>query len=126
MPAETDRDRARYWRDRDWLTYALHELPTGLLAGPDGATASECHEMLAKLEEFSRLCARLGLDDHEEFIEGCRWHCEHYPHYLSRRRHFADYESYTLDRSGPPHVADPPRPPRWLARQRGRHGHELG
>jgi hypothetical protein len=114
--AETDRDRVRYWRDRDWLTYAVHELPVGILGGPHAATAAECHEMLAGLEDFSRLCARLGLNDHQDFIEGCRWHLEHYPHYLSRRRHFADYEKYTRDRRGPLRVVDPPPPPRWLGR----------
>jgi hypothetical protein len=114
--AETDRDRARYWHDRDWLTAALHELPSGVLDGTDGASASACHEMLAGLEEFARLCTRLGLDDHQEFIRGCRWHLERYPHYLSRRRHFANYESYTRDRKGPLTVAAPPSPPPWLVR----------
>jgi hypothetical protein len=112
MNAETDRDRAQYWRDRDWLTSAVHELPTGLPNGSVGATASQCRDMMNGLEEFDRLCARLGLDDHFAFIEGCRWHFEHYPHYLGRRTHFADYEAYTRDRHGPRQVVDPPLPPR--------------
>jgi hypothetical protein len=112
----SDDDQARYWQGRDWLTYAVHELPIGVLDGPDGASAAACEEMLARLEEFARLCARLGLDDHQEFIAACRWHFEHYPHYLGRRRHFADYETYTRDRQGPVKVGDPPAPPRWLSR----------
>ena len=38
--------------------------------------------MLTGLQEFASVCVRLGVDDHAEFIEGCRWHFEHYPHYL--------------------------------------------
>lgn len=113
MRAETERDRAAYWKARDWLSYAVHELPAGVLDGPMGASAEACAEMLEGLEEFQGLCSRLGLDDHAEFIEGCRWHFEHYPHYLGRRRHFTNYEDYTIDRKGPVRVADPPPPPRW-------------
>ena len=72
--------------------------------------------MTEALEEFERLCTRLGLDDHSEFIDGCRWHFEHVPHYLSRRRHLGDYEEYTRDCNGPVRVASRPPPPRWLHR----------
>jgi hypothetical protein len=62
------------------------------------------------LDEFSELCRRLGLNDQETFIEGCRWHFDHYAHYLERRRHFVDYPSYVSDRRGPLRVPLPPRP----------------
>jgi hypothetical protein len=66
--------------------------------------------MLDGLDEFSRVCDRLGLDDHQEFIDGCRWHFEHYSHYLGRRRHFVDYATYVRDRHGPARVSPPPAP----------------
>lgn len=62
------------------------------------------------LEDFARHCARLQLVDHTEFIEGCRWHFEHYSHYLGRRRHFVDYVTYVTDRQGPLHISVPPVP----------------
>lgn len=103
-------DRARYDRDRQWLASAVHELPAGVLWGADGATPGQCAEMLDGLDEFSRVCDRLGLDDHQEFIDGCRWHFEHYSHYLGRRRHFVDYATYVRDRHGPARVSPPPAP----------------
>jgi hypothetical protein len=106
-------DRLRYERDLCWLTYAVHELPTGVLWGAHGATPEQCAEMLDGLDEFATVCGRLGLDDHGEFIESCRWHFEHYPHYLGRRRHFVNYATYILDRHGPAGVSAPPRPG-WL------------
>jgi hypothetical protein len=66
--------------------------------------------MLDDLDQFAEVCERLGLDDHNEFIDGCRWHFEHYPHYLGRRRHFLDYATYVRDRHGPVRVSRPPTP----------------
>lgn len=102
----------------DWLSYAVHELPAGVLDGPNGATPDACREMLEDLEGFERLCTRLDLKDHAKFLEGCRWHFEHYPHYLARRRHFASYEAYTVDRKAPMSVPGPPPPPGWVQRPR--------
>jgi hypothetical protein len=108
-----DIDQSRYDRDRQWLDHAVHELPTGVLYGADGATSGQCAEMLVALDEFAGVCARLWLDDHTEFIQACRWHFDHYPHYLGRRRHFLDYATYIRDRRGPLRVPSPPRP-EWL------------
>ncbi|MGK5444638.1 hypothetical protein ACSNN7_22825 [Micromonospora sp. URMC 105] len=109
-------DRTRYVRDRQWLEYAVHELPAGVLWGVDGATPEQCAEMLDGLDEFAGVCDRLGLAGHAEFIDGCRWHFDHYPHFLGRRRHFVDYVTYIRDRRGPVRVPPPPRPD-WLGRR---------
>ncbi|MFD6611841.1 hypothetical protein ACFWD1_23520 [Micromonospora chalcea] len=109
-------DQDRYRHNRRWLEHAVHELPAGVLWGADGATPAQCAEMLDGLDEFARTCARLGLDDHTGFIEECRWHFDHYPHYLSRRRHVADYPTYIRDRRGPMRVSSPPSPD-WLRRR---------
>lgn len=106
-------DRVRYARDRRWLDGAVHELPAAVLWGAHGATPGQCAEMLDGLDEFARICDRLELDDHEDFIEGCRWHFGHYPHYLGRRYHFVDYATYIRDRRGPQRVLPPPDPA-WL------------
>ena len=110
--AATQTDRQRYKRDLGWLWGAVHELPAGLLWGADAASADQCAEMMDGLREFEVLCERLGLEDHADFIEGCRWHFEHYPHYLERRRHFVDYATYIRDRRGPQTVPLPVDRPR--------------
>lgn len=110
MTSGTQSDRDQYHRERQWIDYAVHELPSGVLWGADGATPEQCKEMLDGLDAFDRLCAVLALDDHAEFIDACRWHFDHYPHYLSRRRHFVDYETYIRDRRGPVRVLVPPAP----------------
>jgi hypothetical protein len=57
----TEVDQARYRHHRDWLDQAVHELPAGVLWGVDGATPAQCAEMLDDLDDFARVCARLGL-----------------------------------------------------------------
>ena len=90
----------RYTRLLGLLEYAVHELPAGVLYGADGANARQCAEWIRDLDEFELICAELG-HDLRPFIEDCRWHFEHYPHYLGRRRHFVDYRQYIEDRGGP-------------------------
>lgn len=114
MPGSADEWRA-YRQARESALYAVHELPSGVLWGTDGATPAECGEMLRGLDDFAFLCGRLQLTDHEEFIEQCRWHFNHYPHFLGRRRHFVDYATYVADRAGPMTVAAPPMPRRFAS-----------
>ncbi len=100
MRYDVEIDLQRYQKLREQLQYAVHELPAGILYGADGATENECAQWMQDLLEFERLCTKLE-KNHAAFIEGCRWHLEHYPHYLGRKRHFVSYEQYTVERGGP-------------------------
>jgi hypothetical protein len=108
MPPKAS-DEALYEQHLNWLWGAVHELPAGVLWGANAAAPGQCTEMLVGLQEFADVCARLGLEGHAEFIEGCRWHFDHYPHYLERRRHFRDYATYVRDRGGSLTVPQPPK-----------------
>lgn len=105
----TIEQRRAYYDAREWLTLAVHSLPVHDQVHPSGAAGFAV--MADGLTEFEQLCAELGLDDHREFIEDCRWHFDHYPHYLSRHRHFANYAEYIDGRRGPRLVKSPPKPP---------------
>ncbi|NKF23399.1 hypothetical protein [Solimonas marina] len=89
------------------LEYAVHELPAGILGGPNSATPEECAELMDDLNKFEALCKVVEIDS-AVFIEQCRWHFEHYPHYLSRHRHFKGYASYVIPRKGPLKVTAKP------------------
>lgn len=82
------------------LHYSMHELPAGVLWNPNAATPAQCVTLMADLNRFAVVSEQLSIAT-QEFVEACRWHLDHYPHYLSRRRHFADYARYVLDRGGP-------------------------
>src|SRR3954468_1011402 len=89
-----------YAEVRRLLKYAVHELPAGVLYDANSANAKQCQEWLADLNEFELLCRDLDRD-HSAFLEDCRWHFEHYAHYLGRRRHFVNYRTYIEERNGP-------------------------
>ncbi|GGE82317.1 hypothetical protein [Massilia psychrophila] len=82
------------------LDYAIHELPAGVLWAPNAANDAQCAELLVDLNRFEELSKQLAIPA-QDFIDACRWHLDHYPHYRSRQRHFVDYASYCIDRGGP-------------------------
>jgi hypothetical protein len=101
--------KQEYVRLLDALEYSMHVLPDGVLWNPNAATELECKELMGTLNRFVEICKALDVQA-DEFIEACRWHLEHYPHYLSRRRHFGSYEEYIGARLGPGRM--PPSPGR--------------
>ena len=49
----------------EWLAYTVHEWPSGVLYGNDGATVDECQDILANIEELKEL------DGNSEYGELC-------------------------------------------------------
>lgn len=92
--------KQEYERLYSVLNYSMHELPVGVLWNPDAATQAQCAALMGALNRFDAVCKALDVQTHA-FVEACRWHLEHYPHYLSRRRHFANYGEYIIGRGGP-------------------------
>ena len=86
-----------------FLEYTLHELPTGVLYGNDGACEDECADLMKKTYELEKLSKQLDCED-SKFIEICRWHYERYPHYISRHKHFGSYKNYIMKYNGPLNV----------------------
>lgn len=79
----------------DRLRYSLHELPSGVLYGIDGASPEQCQALAAELEEFCRLVAQ---EKREETFTGlirdCRFHFRAYHDYLVQRERCASYAEY--------------------------------
>lgn len=77
------------------LCYSLHELPSGVLYGMDGASPEECDELEVELVEFCELVSLEGMQDrHAELIGACRFHFRGYRDYLLHREKFASYAEY--------------------------------
>ena len=49
-----------------WLAYSIHEWPSGVLYGKDGATASQCQEILDAVDELQ------ALDREAEYADLCK------------------------------------------------------
>ena len=77
------------------LNYTLHELPTGVLYGQDGATVDQCREMLGELDDFNHHANRLGVaDNYADLVANCRFHYKTYAEYLTDRRGASCYADY--------------------------------
>ena len=79
----------------DGLRFSLHEIPSGVLYGMDGASPEQCRELEAELEEFCRLVAQEQTQErHAELIRAGRLHFRAYRDYLSNRDKYQSYAEY--------------------------------
>ena len=75
--------------------YSLHELPTGVLYGHNGATVEQCAEMIKELADYTKLCDDIGATETDtELIEEASFHLSAYQMYLLQRDSYANYPDY--------------------------------
>ncbi len=73
----------------------LHELPTGVLYGQDGATVDQCREMLQELDGFIHHANCLGVaEEYADLVANCQLHYKAYAAYLTDRRGASSYADY--------------------------------
>ncbi len=80
--------------------------PLAFSTDPTARIKSNAQDLLSDLNEFETLCQELGRKQ-SEFVDDCRWHLDHYPHFLGRRPHFVSYAQYIKARKGPLTVRRP-------------------
>ncbi len=77
------------------LGYSLHELPSGVLYGLNGATPEQCDALLDQLYEFEMDLHRSGESDrYQELVNACRFHYQTYRQYLTTHHESMSYERY--------------------------------
>ncbi len=77
------------------LRYSIHEVPSGVLYGIDGASPEQCQELEEDLEEFCRLAAQEGMQEgYGDLIGACRLHFRGYRDYLLHREQYKSYAVY--------------------------------
>jgi hypothetical protein len=81
--------------EASYLDYTLHELPTGVLYGRNGATLEQCEKLLDGLGEFESHIHQSGQTyQYQELVNECRLHYQAYRQYLTTNREEASYEQY--------------------------------
>ncbi|MCF1716850.1 hypothetical protein L0U88_19565 [Flavihumibacter sp. RY-1] len=78
---------------RDYLNYTLHELPTGVLYGANGATFEECEELIQEVEKYEILCDKLQRNE-SELIQECKFYYPAYKTYLSVYKNYKNFDDY--------------------------------
>jgi hypothetical protein len=81
------------------LRYSLHELPSGVLYGRDGATPDECLELEQELEDYCALVtATNDGTNYEELVRDCRYHITSYREFLLSGERGGGYAAYLARR----------------------------
>ena len=74
------------------LEYAIHEVPSGVLFGSNGASIAECDLLVEELDEFSRLASADGcIERYRGLVDDCRLHFVAYRDYLGNRAGCVNY-----------------------------------
>lgn len=82
-----------------WLDFSIHEVPSGVLFGMDGASPEQCGELQEELEDFCRLVEQEGIRErYAELIRACRLHFRAYRDYLLDRENYESYAAYLSER----------------------------
>jgi len=77
------------------LRYALHELPSGVLYGLDGASPEQCLQLEEELEEFCRFLSCEKMEErYAELVRDGRMHFRAYREYLLDQGHYHSYAAY--------------------------------
>lgn len=88
--------------------YSIHEVPAGILYNANGATITECLELLEELEELRSLVEAEGLrEEYGARIREWALHFRGYADYLSNREEYASYAAYMNAAGRKTHLSDP-------------------
>jgi hypothetical protein len=94
---------------RDRFKYSLHELPSGILYGQNGASVEQCAEMMDELKDYAGLCDEIGAEDADrEIIAQASSYLPAYRDYLLHLESydsFAEYIGTHIKRKDEPGVA---------------------
>lgn len=78
-----------------YMEYTLHEIPAGVIYGADGATLSQCQDLLKLLSEFKEDVALLGESEkYADLIADCNFHYRTYQKYLKAGQTEGAYEGF--------------------------------
>ena len=80
-------------KTRNYINYTLHEIPTGVLYGANGATIEECEELIQEAERYENVCHKLQID-RAEIIEECKYYYPAYRDYLSVFKNYQNFADY--------------------------------
>lgn len=85
----------------NYIRYTLHEVPSGVLFGADGATIPECLELLELLKEFTSICTTSERSSFGDLIAKAELHYPGYLEYVKQLPLIQGYDSFLKVRRRP-------------------------
>lgn len=97
LEKEAEEENALNYKYRhllDFFEFSIHEMPTGILNGMNGASKSDIPEMLKDIDEFERISGILNMPLYEDLINYCRKYYTAYGDYLQNFNQYESFEEY--------------------------------
>ena len=93
-PDNVDALRYKYNALKYFLEFSIHEMPSGVLNGYDGASVSDIPAMIEDTNEFERISRKLNMPICENLVEDCRRYYKAYGDYLQNLDRYGTFEDY--------------------------------
>lgn len=95
-PDNEDILKLKYYFDRLFLSYSIHEIPLGILKDfVNDASLSDIPEMLGMVDIFQAISYKLEqIDKDKTLIDDCRKYYTAYAKYLQKQNQYDDFEDY--------------------------------
>lgn len=93
-PENEDALKVKYFIGKEILWYSIHEIPSGILNGANGANLSDIPSMLSSVDRFQDISNKLRIDNDEILIEDCRKFYAAYGEYLKQLNRYDNFEDY--------------------------------
>jgi len=94
-PDDTELLQAYEIKTGNYLSYTIHEVPLGIIYDTDGTTDDQHHDLMALVNEYERVCFKLGID-RSELIEDCRYFYTLYHDYLKVCSSYDGFKDYLI------------------------------
>lgn len=82
-------------QQESYFEYTLHELPSGVLYGTNGATVEQCDKLLYELCAYEKACTKLNIDK-QILINKCRLYYNAYMSYLTGSENYNSFADYLV------------------------------
>lgn len=93
-PDNVDALRYKYDALKYFLEFSIHEMPSGVLNGYDGASVSDIPAMIEDTNEFERISRKLNMPPCKTLIADCRRYYKAYGDYLQNLDRYGTFEDY--------------------------------
>jgi len=100
-PDNVDALRYKYDALKYFLEFSIHEMPSGVLNGYDGASVSDIPAMIEDTNEFERISRKLNMPLCENLVEDCRRYYKAYGDYLQNFDRYGLSDMQTIYKGHP-------------------------
>jgi hypothetical protein len=83
----------RLQRQKHFFKFTIHEVPSGVLCGMNGATREQIKGLKEDIKDYTKLCIQLNFQD-DELIENCKIYYDAWENYINNSKEYNGFQDY--------------------------------